>query len=527
MRNPLSPKGARSSGILVLLLLLIAFFQAAPGFGAGESGIQFWIDRFIIEGENPIADSAAETVLKPFTGRSLVFSDLEAAASLLESAFQDAGFPFYRIGVPPQRITNKELRLRVVPYPLKDIQVEENQYFEADNIRYSLPVLKIGQSPNTLEVARALQFANEHPAKRTAVFIKQDPAGDGINARVVARDVRPYQAFASVNNTGGANPGRTRTAVGLQHSNLFNRDHILTATYTTSPDGAGDVSQCGVDYRLPFYPAAIELEGFYSYSQVDQGVIGDFFDVSGRGQFFGFNATHTLLPVGAYSHKVSARYQNRFFDNETTYLGTTLASDVRSAPLGLRYSGSYEPKNLNLGLYVGYEFNTGSGSYNDPENYAANRSGAERQWDKFTAGGGLQWMLPGEFQLRGSFSAQYSDEPLIPGEQFGIGGFGSVRGYEARELSGDYGVQGSLEAWSPPLLFDARLVAFADAGEVYNHSPYQGTDDRQGIFGVGMGLRWNWKGHVDVSCDVSHALENAATTEAGDTRVLYQVLLRY
>jgi hypothetical protein len=40
-------------------------------------------------------------------------------------------------------------------------------------------------------------------------------------------------------------------------------------------------------------------------------------------------------------------------------------------------------------------------------------------------------------------------------------------------------------------------------------------------------LRWNWKGFVDVHLDLAQALEDAITTESGDTRVLYRIFLRY
>ena len=231
--------------------------------------------------------------------------------------------------------------------------------------------------------------------------------------------------------------------------------------------------------------------------------------------------------MGAYNHKVSLRYQDRFFDNETRFLGTLLLPDVRTTPLGIRYSASYEPKNLVIGAYAGWEVNTCLGSDNDPENYQANREGGDRQWNKFTGGGHLQWVLPGDFQFKGRFNGQYSDQRLIPGEQFGIGGSGSVRGYEGREVTGDYGIQGSLEAWSPLLFFDTQIFVFGDAGLVRRHAPHPGTEDRDGISSIGVGLHWNWKGYLDASCEVAHALENAVTTEAGDTRFLYQIFLRY
>ena len=52
--------------------------------------------------------------------------------------------------------------------------------------------------------------------------------------------------------------------------------------------------------------------------------------------------------------------------------------------------------------------------------------------------------------LSARLDGQWSDEPLIPGEQFGIGGARSVRGYEEREASGDSGFFVSAELISKP-----------------------------------------------------------------------------
>ena len=54
----------------------------------------------------------------------------------------------------------------------------------------------------------------------------------------------------------------------------------------------------------------------------------------------------------------------------------------------------------------------------------------------------VQWRHTGE---------AYSPDLLISGEQFGLGGAHSIRGFEERELSADKGIQASLEIYALPL----------------------------------------------------------------------------
>jgi hemolysin activation/secretion protein len=84
---------------------------------------------------------------------------------------------------------------------------------------------------------------------------------------------------------------------------------------------------------------------------------------------------------------------------------------------------------------------------------------------------------------------QYSPDVLIAGEQFGIGGIGSVRGTELeRPVTGDKGISGTLELSTPELEPGWRLLGFVDAGYVRNNKPdfvLNPPSDRLASIGVG------------------------------------------
>jgi len=62
---------------------------------------------------------------------------------------------------------------------------------------------------------------------------------------------------------------------------------------------------------------------------------------------------------------------------------------------------------------------------------------------------------------------------LISGEQFGLGGADSVRGFEEREISGDDGIQLNLETHSPSFGPGLRPLAFADGSKIKVSIPRQ------------------------------------------------------
>lgn len=56
-------------------------------------------------------------------------------------------------------------------------------------------------------------------------------------------------------------------------------------------------------------------------------------------------------------------------------------------------------------------------------------------------GADINHPLPRGWTLRGRVSAQHSPELLVSGEQFGLGGTYSLRGFEKREITGNEGIQ--------------------------------------------------------------------------------------
>ncbi|MBW1796894.1 MAG: ShlB/FhaC/HecB family hemolysin secretion/activation protein [Deltaproteobacteria bacterium] len=515
---------------ILTILLGCLLFSNPTVFGADVPQVRFTVERFVIEGENPLSENKTQGVLAPFTGEHEGLSRIEKASKALEQALHDKGYQFHRVVVPPQRTADGVIMLRILIFPLDKITVKGNKHFSDENILASIPCLQPGQSPNTLKVARSLLIANEHPAKRVAVFIRESQETGHVNARVEARDMRPYQVFSSYANTGDRATGHTRLSLGFQHSNLFNRDHIMTLSFTTSPGHWSDVQQYGAFYRIPLYGIGAGISMFYSHSKADQGTVADFFDVSGKGDFAGISFDYALRPIGDYSHKVTIGLQDRLFENDTNFSGQPIGVDVRSRPVSLRYNGGLEKAKVSAGFSVEYTNNLVCGGDNDSDAYEATRADADPHWDAFRFGADLDYTLPKNWQLRSRFAGQVANEPLISGEQFGLGGAHSVRGFDEREISGDNGYQFNFEVWTPPIVHNVRLLAFFDTGRRNLDDPHPGQVAGESISSIGMGLRWYWKSYLSISLDAAHVLNGINgddVTKTGDDKVHFNVFVRF
>ena len=439
--------------------------------------VTFFIERYVVEGENPLGDAETQAALAPFTGEQEGLNALQDAAKALEAIMRERGYTFHRVIIPAQRATEGEFQLEVLSFKLDEVDVQGNVHFTDENIRASLPVLVPGATPNARLLSRFVQAANEHPSKRLNVTVRQSKKPDHIDAVVEVRDIKPQQFFMSLNNRGSDETGNFRAALGYQHSNLFGKDHVFTASYTTSPNRPEDVKQVGLFYQVPVYRHAGSLSAFFAFSDVDTGVVADIVDVSGAGLFYGARYTHAFRKIDAYTHKAVVSLEDKKFDSSLKFLapGAPRSNEtVRSRPISLEYRGTYGQPWGSLNFNVAASRNIGTGPSNNGPEYRLARcvrfnpatgacvSGADPSWSALRYGADVTWLLPQGWELRGRLEGQQSRDLLISGEQFGAGGASSVRGFNEREISGDSGEQFSVELHTPRWKQSFRFLAFLD-----------------------------------------------------------------
>ena len=503
-------------------VLCLAIACSAPGYAADP---RFAVRGFTIEGDLPIPQERAQAVLAPFAGPEVGIEQLQSAATALEAELTVRGFPFYRVIVPPQSLEGTVV-LRVLPFRLGNVTVEGNQHFSTENVRRSLPALQPGASPNVAAVGRNRAAANEHPSKELDITFRQSEVPDSVDAQVRVQDQPPFGFFVGLNNTGERRTGSWRATLGVQHSNLWDLDHSVTATYTTAPEKTSDVKQYGLYYRVPFYRVSGALTGFYAYSDVNSGTIANAFEVSGRGEFMGLHWRQHLTPIGAYSHSVEAGLDDRYFDSNVVFASTQLGVDVRSRPASLTYLARLDGADYVLAGSVQYAHNLSGGSDNNDAAYSGNRAGATRDWQA------LRYSLDGNWRvspwvLAARVRGQFANEPLIPGEQFGIGGATSLRGLREREATGETGISFTVEGLLPLPWEGLSAIVFMDAGEVRVKDAAPGQQSRQGASSLGVGLRWTIARRLLLAVDAAQVLDGTTASEAGDRRLHFSLVYRF
>ena len=491
-----------------------------------QQNLEFTVSSFLIEGDNPISQSDSLKIVQEFTGKQSGFEGLNTAREALEQELARQGFPFYRVTLPPQELLDGAVTFKIVKFRLGKVIVEGNEYFSTQNIRNSVPQLLEDVSPNTQKISRSLSIANGNPAKSISLSFKGSEQSEHIDAVLKVKEQNPQLYYIQLNNSGTEDGAESRVSLGYQHNALWNRDHGLTLSYTTSPEDTAALSQWGLTYRMPMYEHGATLSFLVSDSEIDSGVVADDFEISGSGSVFSVDYKRPLARSGNFSHSINIGIASKSFDNNVSFLGAQIGNDIVTQPLTLGYKGAWLKPTGQWSFSIDTAANISGGSGNEDEDYE--KLVAEADWLAIHYGVNYIHRFSNHSLFNFSLSGQQSSDLLVSGEQFGIGGASSVRGYDERGVAGDEGYDISLEYWLKPLTsYDIRLLVFYDAGTVTINEPQLGEQRSQSISSSGIGLRYNWKQTISINLDLAVAMDDSGVTQDGDSKAHISVLVRF
>lgn len=519
---------------LIGLLVACAFLSAAPACAADAQGdpepVRFEIRNYMLEGNSLLSAATVDRLLAPYRGREKDFGDIQRALEALTEAYREIGYGVVQVTLPEQNITQGEIRFVVVEPKLGKVIVEGNKFFSETNIRASVPALREGEPPNSRAMGRSLQIANENPSKQTQVTLRAGESEDRVDASIKVADERFWRGGVTVDNTGTAATGRWRTGASVQYANLFNRDHVVTTQFITSPGHWADVKVFGLGYRIPLYGLGSSIDLVGGYSDVDSGTLQNLFSVSGKGTIFGLRYNQYLSRIGDYEHRIVYGLDYRAYQNNVAQIGGAPGSavpDITVHPISAYYAGQWRPAGSELSFYVYAAQNVfANGNDASDSSFKASRVDAKAAYRLYRYNVNYAYALPKDFQAKATLTGQETRDALISGEQFGLGGADSVRGFDERELVNDRGRRASFELMSPDLAaamdlktMRARAGLFYDWGTLRRRSPQSGETLSETIAAAGIGLRLSVANRYSLRLDMAQVQQAGGGQQRGDWKV--------
>ena len=169
------------------------------------------------------------------------------------------------------------------------------------------------------------------------------------------------------------------------------------------------------------------------------------------------------------------------------------------------------------------------------QDYGSLRPGASANYVYFRGSFVYLQRLPHAFSLSWLTRGQVSSNPLLPSEQFGIGGYDTVRGYEQREVNKDDALLSSLEMRTPAFpLFKSwkvanalQFLAFFDFGWGINIDNIPGGQKANYLMGIGPGLRYTIEPYLTARLDWGEKLHKKSEFGGGNSMFYFNLTLSY
>lgn len=521
-----------------LVGLCLWFVIGASGAWAEDTAVpRFDISRILLEGNTILNSEEVAALLKKYAGPQKDFGTIQEAMDELEGAYRARGYTMVTVILPEQELVQGTVTIRVIEPVTREIVVEGNQHYSRANILNSLPTLKVGAPPQVSAISENLRAANENTAKKLTLQFKPQERPEDLRAVVQVKDQKPWKVSLGGDNTGTRQSGYYRLGLSLMHANVWDLDHVAALQYITSPDHVEEVKIISGSYRIPFYSLGDTIDFFGGYSDVDNGtaqIYGSNLAISGKGIVSGFRYNLSLPRSGAYEHKLSIGMDYRQYDNTVQFLGVDLAKDVVAHPFSLTYGASWSGDWLTADGYLGVLHNEPWGGLGQQRHFDQIRSEAQAEYWILRYGFNKIVKLPQDWALRVTGNGQYTPDRLIPGEQFGLGGATTVRGYDEREEAWDAGFAGSVELYSPDVAklleiphSQFRLVGFFDGGAGYNLRIQAGEAEANSLRSVGVGFRLGVGEYFSFNLDWGYALDGSTSTRHADSAVHFKGTLMY
>ena len=308
-------------------LLLAPVWIWASGVGAqtqtpapeSSSQVQYFsVKKIDVQGNTLLPDSKLEVLVGHLVGDRRTLGDLQKGAAAVQQAYREAGYGGVIAFVPEQELSSGEFVIRVVEGKLSKVEITDNQRYDETNIRSSLPHLENGKTPSVRGLDRDIQLANENPAKELRVTLLGGEKLGDIDAKVKVIEEKPLRLLLGLDSAGTSGTTRFRTNIGIQHANMWNRDHIGTFQFQTSPVEPSKVNVISVGYRVPLYGQSAALDAFFAHSNINStavttpaGPLG----FTGNGDVGGFRVHRYLSRLGDYDHRVTFGWDWRHYNN--------------------------------------------------------------------------------------------------------------------------------------------------------------------------------------------------------------------
>lgn len=455
------------------------------------------VKRFDVVGSTVFSAEELAAVTAPFTDRPLSNAELYQVRSAITQFYNDQGYITSGAYIPPQEIRDGVVTIQVIEGELEGIDVTGTQRLNPNYVRSRLAIAT-SKPLNVNRLLKALQLLQLDPLIENLSAELSAGTRPGLSLLdIQVSEADSFSAQIILDNTRVPSVGTFQREVRLDQANLLGFGDGLNFVYKNT-DGSNEFD---VFYTLPLNPRNGNLK--LTFRTISSEVVEPPFDqLDIESDYYQYKLTLRQPVIQTPNQELALGLTFDRQQNETSLLGISFPlspgadSKGRTRISTLRFFQEWTERGEGEVIAVRSQFSFGIDTFNP----TINQDPPDSLY--FLWRGQAQWvrLLAPDTLLLVRTDLQLADRPLVPVEQFGLGGLFTVRGYRQDALLTDNGVFASVELRLPIFRkprqeMVLQIVPFVDFGSAWNNS---GEADRfrrinpdpSTLVSVGLGLRY-------------------------------------
>lgn len=483
--------------------------------GRAESGVV--IGGGICESGRGLKIGGLRKSLVHFVGHKASLNTLNEIGAAISRYYQNSGYPFVFVSIPPQSLRNGTVQIVVSEYRLGEIRVKSNKWFSSHSIKAQFGMER-GNRLSLDDIQDRIATLNANPFRNVnAVFSPGNSAGY-TDVTLQTQDRLPLSAHGGYDTYGTPTLGRAEWSLGGSYGNIGGIGAVAAYEFTHSAKDLYSSHAVSVSVPLPWRDR-IEMFGVYAYEHPRGQYVDMPLNETGHSAQASIRYIHDLGVVTfnskmRLSHEVRAGYDFKQTNNAIEFGGLQV------------YSGSADTDQFLLGYHAlltdGWGQTTldnqltfspgGMSAGNTRKSYQQFilYSKAHYVYDTFSLNR-LTW-LPLGTSLVTQFTGQISSSNLMYSNQLGLGGLRLTRGYFTDTAMGSNGAAVSMQFNSPAIHvkdgWDTEQIGvFLDYGYVSQVRKTPNGLNASTLGSVGLDLHFQIRDYLSVGFNVGWRLE--------------------
>lgn len=450
-----------------------------------------------------------------FLNREISRENLLLIRNEILGYFNDHKQHMVTVEIPEQDITAGVLTFAVSQARMGQVEYRGNNWYSARRVEKALSIGP-GDPIDENELLNGIAWLNQNPFHYTELVMSPGQHKGETDLDIVTKDRFRLRVYAGADNTGVESTGTGRFYGGFTWGNAFFLDDLLTYQFTSN--STYDKFHSHLVNYLSFLPWQHFLTVYGGYSEIHPDVTD--FKSHGKEAQASFrykvpfkplytNFQHQLYFGFDYKYITSALFFVAELESPTPLMNSIVNITQEMLGYQLEYTSARHQCTFQVELF-------GSPAkwlpHQSNQAFSSFRSHATPRYFYGTIALGEIYTFASKYAISGLLRGQGSANTLIPSEQFVLGGYNTVRGYEESNFISDNGICANLELRSRPFTVFKKVkdaltfLAFMDYGWGYNFHAFDGITKTATLWGVGPGVRYTINPYVVMRADYGFKL---------------------